>query len=218
MQQPHIILCSQSPRRKELISELGFEVDFMDINADESFPSDLSADAVAEYISNKKCDAVDFTFVDDDAVVVTCDTVVVFADKILGKPKDEADAKRMLQLLSGNKHKVITGVCIATKNKRKSFSISTDVWFNEINETEIDYYIRNCNPLDKAGAYGIQEWIGYIAIAKIEGSYNNVMGLPTQELYKRITNCAMNEQNDCLQAFSSEAAQSLRSNNYDFTN
>lgn len=180
-----IILASNSPRRKELLGGLGvdFEVKVMK-GVDETFPDTLPAKDVAEYISREKAGVYD---VADDELVITADTVVIVGDDILGKPKDAADAHRMLREISGRTHQVVTGVCLTTAKEQRSFSVATDVTFKTLSDEEIDFYIRNHRPYDKAGAYGIQEWIGYIGVTALNGSYYNVMGFPVQRVYEELT-------------------------------
>ena len=186
-----IILASNSPRRKELLAglDLQFEVRVLQ-GIDESYPKDLPTQKIAEFISKKKADAYVATMADDE-LVITADTVVILGDEVMGKPHDEADAKRMLGELSGQTHQVATGVTLSTKERQMSFSVVTNVTFKQLSADEIDYYVRTYHPMDKAGAYGIQEWIGYIGVTALEGSYFNVMGLPVQRIYealKRFTN------------------------------
>ena len=181
-----IILASNSPRRRELLK--GLDIDFTvkvlpDIK--ESYPADLPAAEVASYIAGEKADAYK-DLLSEDEMVITADTIVVLGTEILGKPKDEADARRMLQELSGKTHQVITGVCMMTCEKRRVFSVITDVTFKEFTDDEITHYITKYQPYDKAGAYGIQEWIGYIGVTALNGSYFNVMGLPVQRLYEEL--------------------------------
>lgn len=185
-----IYLASNSPRRKELLSGLGieFEVKIID-GIDESFPPTLPVSEVAGHISRKKASAyTDFVAEAEDAdvCVITADTVVIVDDEILGKPKDAEDAHRMLRALSGRAHQVVTGVTIMTKAGMKTFSVSTDVTFKSLSDDEITHYINKYRPFDKAGAYGIQEWIGYIGVTKLEGSYFNVMGFPVQRVYEEL--------------------------------
>ena len=186
MRSRRYILASNSPRRKELLAglDLDFEVRVL-ADIDESFPSDLPVGEVAEYISRKKADAYR-SMIHDDELVITADTVVEVDQEILGKPEDADDARRMLRLISGREHQVITGVCLTTTEKIRSFSVSTDVVFKQLSESEIDYYIEHYKPFDKAGAYGIQEWIGYIGVTSLHGSYFNVMGLPVQRIYAEL--------------------------------
>ena len=152
---------------------------------DESYPEGLEAEKVSEYISNKKADEF-LKRIGADELIITADTVVICEGKILGKPKDKEDAVKMLQFLSGKTHKVTTGVTIATKEKRVSFSSESLVTFADLTEGEIRYYVDTFHPFDKAGAYGIQEWIGAVAVAKIDGSFYNVMGLPVHRLYQAL--------------------------------
>ncbi len=181
-----IILASNSPRRRELLK--GLDIDFTvkvlpDIK--ESYPADLPPADVASYIAGEKADAYKDLLMDDE-LVITADTIVVLGEEILGKPKDEDDAKRMLQELSGKTHQVITGVCMMTREKRRVFSVITDVTFKTFTDEEITHYINNYQPFDKAGAYGIQEWIGYIGVTGLNGSYFNVMGFPVQRIYSEL--------------------------------
>jgi len=185
---PHyrIILASNSPRRKELLAglDLDFEVRIIK-DIDESYPHDLPTKQIAEYISKKKAAAYLATMAQDE-LVITADTIVVLGREVLGKPKDAADACRMLHELSGKTHQVITGVTLTTRDKQVSFSVETDVTFKVFTEEEIDYYVKRYQPMDKAGAYGIQEWIGYIGVTALNGSYFNVMGLPVQRIYEAL--------------------------------
>jgi septum formation protein len=179
-------LASNSPRRKELLAglDLQFEVRVLQ-DIDESYPHDLPTLKIAEFISKKKADAYVETMADDE-LVITADTVVILGDEVMGKPHDEADAKRMLGELSGRTHQVATGVTLSTKERQMSFSVVTDVTFKQLSADEIDYYVRTYHPMDKAGAYGIQEWIGYIGVTALKGSYFNVMGLPVQRIYEAL--------------------------------
>lgn len=180
----HIILASNSPRRKELLAglDVDFEVRVLD-GIDESYPAELPVEDIAEYISRKKAVAYRETMGDDE-LVITADTVVVLGRQVMGKPKDDTDACRMLRLLSGQVHQVITGVTLTTRERQRSFSVKTDVTFKALSEQEINYYVSRYHPLDKAGAYGIQEWIGHIGVTGLNGSYYNVMGLPVQRIYE----------------------------------
>jgi septum formation protein len=180
-----IILASKSPRRKELIEELGLHFEVLAFDTDESFPPDMPVSEVPVFLAEQKAAPFEGR-VDNKSLVITADTIVHIDGKILGKPANYDDAFRMLRLLSGKWHQVTTGVCILTKEKRKSFSAVTRVLFKELTDEEIDFYISNYKPFDKAGAYGIQEWIGFIAVEQIEGSYFNVMGLPVQQLYEEL--------------------------------
>lgn len=181
-----IILASNSPRRKELLAGIGidFEVRVLQ-DIDESYPADLPIQDTAEYISKKKAAAYREQLADDE-LVITADTIVVVDDEVMGKPADEQEASSMLHKLSGRTHQVITGVTLTTKERQQSFSVLTDVTFKQLSDEEIDYYITHYHPMDKAGAYGIQEWIGYIGVTGLSGSYFNVMGLPVQRIYEAL--------------------------------
>jgi septum formation protein len=180
-----IVLASNSPRRKELLK--GLEIDFEVItkNIDESYPNSLLAEKVPEYIAQKKADAMK-NLLDERTIVITADTVVIVDKEILGKPHDKEDAYKMLSKLSSRTHIVTTGVVISSQRKNVSFSVSTEVTFAPLTSEEIEHYLEVYKPYDKAGSYGIQEWIGYIGIEKINGSYFNVMGLPVQRLYREL--------------------------------
>jgi len=179
-----IILASASPRRKELLAglDLDFEVKVVK-GVSESYPKTLRAEEVPQYISQEKAAAYQ---VADDELLLTADTVVIVDNTILGKPHDADDARRMLRLISGRTHQVVTGVTLTTAKAQKTFGVSTDVTFRQLTDDEIDYYIAHYRPFDKAGAYGIQEWIGYVGVTSIHGSYYNVMGLPVQRIYQEI--------------------------------
>ncbi|WP_068472336.1 Maf family nucleotide pyrophosphatase [Saccharicrinis aurantiacus] len=184
----NIILASKSPRRSQLLSEIGidFSVEIKE-DVEEKYPSDLKHEDIAVFLSQLKAKPFLVDIQNDSSkIVITADTIVCAKGKVLGKPKDKAEATEMLKLLSGIKHQVISGVTISSKQKVVSFSVSTDVYFKYLTEAEIEYYINNYKPFDKAGAYGIQEWIGMIGIEKIEGSYFNVVGLPVQRLYEEL--------------------------------
>ena len=181
-----IILASRSSRRHALLRQLEIPFRMTPLDVDETYPSDLEIEKVAEYISNLKANAFPEEKIKKNTIVLTADTIVTVDNIILGKPKDEKDAQQMLQKLSGRSHHVITGVSIRTQENIRSFSAVTKVFFKELSLKEIDYYIDEYQPYDKAGAYGIQEWIGKIGVEKIEGSFYNVMGLPMQQLYKEL--------------------------------
>lgn len=181
-----IILASKSPRRKELLE--GLDLDFcirFSPDVDESYPQDTPTPDIPLFIAKEKADAYK-SLMHDRELVITADTVVIVGDKVLGKPKDDGEAHNMLRTLSGRTHQVVTGVCLTTKEKQKCFSVSTDVTFRELTDPEIDYYVKTYQPTDKAGAYGIQEWIGYVGVTAIKGSYFNVMGLPVQRIYNEL--------------------------------
>lgn len=181
-----VILASNSPRRRELLAGLGlqFEVRVL-ADIDENYPPTLPATQIAKYIAHKKAEA-NRTIMAENEMIITADTIVVVDDMVMGKPADDADAIRMLSTLSGKTHKVITGVCITTLNKQTVFDVTTGVTFKTLTDEEINYYITHFHPTDKAGAYGIQEWIGYIGVTGLEGSYYNVMGLPVQRIYDEL--------------------------------
>lgn len=181
----NIILASQSPRRKQLLTDLGYIFTQVSKDLDESFSADLPIKEVAEFLACKKADGFKDDLIAND-LLITSDTTVCLENEILNKAANASEAKLMLQKLSGKNHEVITGVCISSLEKRHSFSASTKVFFKDLSDAEIDYYIENFKPFDKAGAYGIQEWIGYIGVEKIEGSYFNVMGLPVKILHEAI--------------------------------
>ena len=186
MKNYRIVLASNSPRRKELLSGLGidFEVRVLD-GIDESYPSSLAAAETAEYIARKKAAAYQKTMAADE-LIITADTVVIVDNEVLGKPADAAEAREMLQKLSNRTHQVVTGVCLTTQEQAVHFSVVTDVTFKKLTDSETAYYISNYKPFDKAGAYGIQEWIGYIGCTGLHGSYYNVMGLPVQRIYTEL--------------------------------
>lgn len=180
----NIILASGSPRRKFLISELGWEFTVKTKDIDEHFPSDLKREEIPLYLCNLKADA--FGAVEEKDLIITADTVVWVENEVLNKPADADDAKRMIRKLSGKWHEVITAVCLRTAKEKHSFHVVTKVLFKQLTEEEIHYYIDTYKPFDKAGAYGAQEWIGYVGVERIEGSYFNVMGLPVKELYEEV--------------------------------
>jgi septum formation protein len=180
-----IILASRSPRRQQLLSELGLKFEVVIKNYKETFPGGLTGDEIARYIAHEK--ATQFrNELSDIEIVITADTIVWCNGKMLGKPLDSEEAAGMLREISGNTHEVITGVCLYSSFKEKTFSVSTKVTFDELSPEEIFYYVDEYKPFDKAGAYGIQEWIGIIGCSHIEGSYFNVVGLPVQRLYKEL--------------------------------
>lgn len=184
-----LILASNSPRRKELLAGLGLEFEVRVMKGiDESYPDDLVGEDIPKYISMQKAKAYIPTLTPDE-VLITSDTIVYVDGKVLGKPRDAADAYDMLRLLSGRTHEVITGVTIVESGREpRCFATTTLVTFKQLTDDEINYYITNYRPFDKAGAYGIQEWIGYIGVTSIEGSYFNVMGLPVQRVYESLIN------------------------------
>lgn len=181
-----IILASNSPRRKELLSGLDLDYTIKVLpDIDESYPDTLQGEEIATYIAVEKAKAYS-DCLEEDTLLITADTIVLLEGKVFGKPKDADDAKRMLRELSGRTHIVATGVCITTINKQRAFCVNSEVRFAVIDEAEIDYYVSTYKPFDKAGAYGVQEWIGYVAVENISGSYFNIMGLPIQRLYQEL--------------------------------
>jgi septum formation protein len=179
-----VILASKSPRRQELLRLMDIDFRVVLKEVDESYPADLKPEEVAVYIAEKKAKAFDETVTDE--VVLTADTIVCVDKKILGKPEDAADAIQMLQTLSGRMHRVITGVCLLYKHQYHSFYDVSEVYFGELTDEEIEQYVEKYQPFDKAGSYGIQERIGLIGIERINGSYTNVVGLPTEKLYREL--------------------------------
>lgn len=186
-----IILASKSPRRRELLAGLGFDfkVEVID-GINEDYPRHLRMEEIPQFIAKEK--AAVCKIMQDD-VLLTADTIVVLDNIIMGKPKNKAEACRMLQLLSGRTHHVITGVCITTMETQTTFSETTAVTFRELSEAEINYYVTHYQPYDKAGAYGIQEWIGYVGVTKIDGSFYNVMGLPVEKVYEILKTIALKQ-------------------------
>lgn len=184
----HIILASNSPRRKELLSGLGLDYEVRTLpGIDESYPQTLQGEEIPIYISNKKASAY-LSNLKDDELLITADTIVWLNGRVLGKPANEEEACNMLRELSGKTHQVITGVTLATTVFQKSFASVSQVTFATLTEEEINYYVNHYHPMDKAGSYGVQEWIGFIGVERIEGSYFNVMGLPVQRLYRELKN------------------------------
>ena len=179
-----VILASKSPRRQELLRGMGVDFEILTKETPEDFPMDLPLDEVPKFLSLQKSLAFKDDELPADYLLITSDTVVVCEGEILGKPKDRDDAAWMLQLLSGKTHHVVTGVTVRSAEKTEAFAVRSNVTFAELDAEEIDYYIEHCKPYDKAGAYGIQEWIGYVGISGLEGSFYNVMGLPTRRLYQ----------------------------------
>ncbi len=182
----HIILASNSPRRRELLAGLDIEYEVKVLpGIDESYPDTLAAEDIPQYISREKAAAYEAALQPDD-LVITADTIVWTEGRVLGKPTDEEEAKAMLRQLAGRTHQVITGVTLLTKAMKRTFAVTSEVTFDALTEEEISYYVERYRPLDKAGAYGIQEWIGYVGVSALHGSYFNVMGLPVQRLYKEL--------------------------------
>ena len=182
-----IILASQSPRRIKFLNELDIQFKSVKLDFDESYPNNLMAEQITDFIADKKASYFS-EMLNKNTIVITSDTIVWLNEEAIGKPKDNKNAKEILQTLSGNTHKVITSFCIKTLESKNIVNDTTEVTFKNLSDKEIDYYIKNNKVLDKAGAYGIQDWIGYIGITNINGTYNNVMGLPTHLLYKELMN------------------------------
>ncbi len=182
--QPYrLLLASQSPRRRELIAGSGIPFTLTEKYAcEEHYPATLAAEEVPAYLSRLKSEAYPTPLAEND-ILLTADTVVILDGEVLGKPKDREDALRMVARLAGNRHTVVTGVTLRTSERIQTFSAKSDVWFRPLSEEEIAYYVDTYRPFDKAGSYGIQEWIGYVGIERIDGSFYNVMGLPIQRLY-----------------------------------
>lgn len=181
----NIILASQSPRRQELLRGLNLKFEVKVIDVEEDFPAEIVGVDIPMYLAEKKANAYN-NIMDENTMIITADTIVWHEGKVLGKPVDIVDARRMLHALSGKTHQVITGVCISTLKRRKIFHVISDVRFAKLTDSEIDYYLENFRPYDKAGSYGVQEWIGYVGVEHINGSYFNVMGLPIQRLYTEL--------------------------------
>ncbi len=182
----HLILASNSPRRRELLAGLGLDFEVRVIkDIDETYPLDLPVEQIPVYISSQKAKAYQES-IRDDELVITADTVVIVGKNVLGKPHGREEACDMLRMISGRTHQVITGVCLTSNKIHRSLSVSTDVTFKSLAEQEIEYYVDQYKPYDKAGAYGIQEWIGYIGVTSLHGSYFNVMGLPVQRIWQEL--------------------------------
>lgn len=181
-----VLLASNSPRREELLRgiDIDFEIKVLP-DIDESYPTDMPNEEVAEYVALKKARSYTNSLKEDE-LIITADTVVLLDNKIYGKPTNKKEAKEMLQNLSGKTHCVISGVCLTSTAKQTSFSVASDVEFSTLTNQEIEYYINRYAPFDKAGSYGVQEWIGYIGVMHISGSYFNIMGLPIQRLYREL--------------------------------
>lgn len=177
-----LILASKSPRRSQLLQEAGFEFTVQTFDMDESFPSEMPVEAVAPWLAQRKAEAAAH-LIEQDEVVLAADSVVILEGRIYNKPDDYNEAFSMIRALSGKQHTVITGVCLRSKEKEEVFAGVTKVWFSELSDEEIDYYIRTCQPFDKAGSYGAQDWIGHCKITRIEGTFQNVMGLPVDLVY-----------------------------------
>ena len=179
-----VILASASPRRKMLMEGLDIPLVIVQANqVDESYPEDLPAEEIPAYLAGKKADAAQDRL-SDDVILVAADTIVILNGEVIEKPQDKVHARKMLSRLSGNMHRVLTGVCMRSVDKEVCFTAESKVYFGKLSQDEIDYYINTYKPFDKAGAYGIQEWIGYVSVERIEGSFYNVMGLPVHQVYQ----------------------------------
>ena len=178
-----IYLVSESPRRHQLLSEMGVDFEFMPVRVEEKYPSNLEPVEIAEYLSQLKLSPIKMELFPDETIFIACDTIVVIDDQVIGKPTDEKDALQMLRKLSGKEHIVISGLTIATPVKKLTSHKQTLVKFKDFSDEELQYYVARYKPLDKAGAYGVQDWLGYVGIDYIQGSFYNVMGLPTKLLW-----------------------------------
>ena len=181
-----VILASNSPRREELLRgiDIDFEVKVLP-DIDESYPESLRKEEIAEFVALKKANSYIPSLANDE-LLITADTIVLLEGKVYGKPTNKEDAKEMLRTLSGKTHEVISGVCLTSIDKQISFSVTSEVEFGELTDDEIEYYVNHYSPFDKAGSYGVQEWIGYVAVKNINGSYYNIMGLPIHRLYREL--------------------------------
>ncbi|MBO6080761.1 MAG: septum formation protein Maf [Bacteroidales bacterium] len=181
-----VILASQSPRRRELLAGMGVEFEVMKTDVEETYDPSWSPEEIVMHLSKLKLSPIDMSQYTPDTIFITCDTIVVVNGQIIGKPKDEEDAKRMLRMLSGNTHTVYSGLTVATPQKQLTDYRSTDVIFETLSDEMIQYYIDTYQPFDKAGSYGVQEWIGRVGIREVRGSFYNVMGLPTRLLWQML--------------------------------
>lgn len=186
MKKISVVLGSKSPRRKEILENAGFDVTIFSADVDESYPENLNENEIAEYLSIKKAEGIYPLLVDKDQFFITADSIVVLDGIVYGKPTSREDALNTLNVLSGKVHKVYTGVCIMYKNKKHSFTELSEIKFDSISREEQEYYIDNYQPFDKAGAYGIQDWIGLCKVEWIKGTFSNIMGLPMAKLYKEL--------------------------------
>lgn len=180
----NVVLASKSPRRQELLGGMGVAFQVLTKETDESYPLSMDRAEVAAYLSEKKSMAFSEDELPSNFLLITADTVVIADDVILGKPSDADEARAMLKALANRQHRVVTGVTVRSAERSETFSVTSEVCFSSLEDAEIEYYIDNYRPFDKAGAYGIQEWIGYVGISELYGSFYNVMGLPTQRLFQ----------------------------------
>lgn len=181
----NFILGSNSPRRSQILKEMGLDFKIIASNIDETIPKGIKNKNVPIYLAKEKANFL-FKELNENEILITADTIVLMNDEIITKPSNKKDAKDILQKISNNKHEVITGICITSNSNQHSFSSKTEVFFNKISDSEIEYYLEKFKPYDKAGSYGIQEWLGLISVRKIIGSYTNVVGLPSSELYQEL--------------------------------
>ena len=181
----NFILGSNSPRRKEILKEIGLDFSIYPSNIDENFNKEIELDDIAVFLAEKKANALKNKLKEND-ILITADTIVIYKNELLSKPENSYQAREMLEKLSGKSHKVITGVCLLSKNNKSIFSSKTIVTFNDLDKFEIEFYVNKYKPFDKAGSYGIQEWVGLIGVKKIEGSYTNVVGLPASMVYTEL--------------------------------
>lgn len=181
-----LLLASKSPRRHYLLKELGFSFKVVDIDTDETYPEELKAEEIALYLCKKKYEDVSDAMLSNNDILITADTIVWLENECIGKPIDREDAKKILRKLSGKTHQVFTGICLKSNSARTTFYAKTDVTFRELSDEEIEHYVENFRPMDKAGAYGVQDWIGYIGVTGINGCYYNVMGFPVSMFYKEL--------------------------------
>lgn len=187
-----LILASQSPRRRQLLSDCGLEYELAErYEVEEIYPATIAPDEVPVFLSRLKSEGYPAQLAEND-ILLTADTVVIVDDEILGKPSDDAEARAMLRTLSGRSHRVTTGVTLRSSARVESFAVQSDVYFRTLTDEEIDYYVARYRPMDKAGSYGIQEWIGYVGIERIDGSFYNVMGLPVQRVYAALAEFVKN--------------------------
>lgn len=182
----NLLLASKSPRRHYLLHELGFSFKVISIDTDESYPEDLKAKDIALYLCKKKSDDVPVEKLEENDILITADTIVWLDDEYIGKPGDIEDAKNILRKLSGKTHQVFTGICLKSRTKSSTFFSKTDVTFRDLSLQEIEHYVSDFRPMDKAGAYGVQDWIGYIGVTGINGCYYNVMGFPVSKFYEEL--------------------------------
>jgi len=186
LQDFNLVLASRSVRRQYLLKELGLDFEIISTDVAEEYPETLAPEEIALFLAEKKADSFDTSRMDEKRIIIAADTIVSLDGEILGKPRNFEEAFTMLKKLSGKKHDVITGVCIKSRSKKSLLHVTSQVYFKTLCDEEIEYYINNFRPYDKAGGYGIQEWIGYIGIARLEGSFFNVMGLPVKEVYEEL--------------------------------